>query len=47
MRAQVQAFCGGLQQMASKFNLDYVRASTAVPFEDVVLKSLRGRGLVR
>jgi len=45
--AQVQEFCGGLQQMAAKFNLDYVQASTALPFEDVVLKSLRGRGLVR
>ena len=45
--AQVQGFCDGLAQMAAKFNLDYVQASTAVPFEDVVLKSLRGRGLVR
>ena len=45
--AQVQAFCGGLEAMAAKFNLDYVRASTAVPFEDIVLKSLRGRGLMR
>ncbi len=44
---QVKTFCDGLQGMAAKFNLDYVLASTAVPFEDVVLKSLRGRGLVR
>ena len=47
MKTKVQGFCAGLQQMAAKFNLDYVQASTAVPFEDVVLKSLRGRGLVR
>ncbi len=45
--AGVQRFCGSLQDMAAKFNLDYVLASTGVPFEDVVLKSLRGRGLVR
>ena len=44
---QVQGFCDSLQLLAAKFNLDYVQASTAVPFEDIVLKSLRGRGLVR
>lgn len=45
--AGVQRFCKSLTDMAAKFNLDYVLASTGVPFEDVVLKSLRGRGLVR
>jgi uncharacterized protein (DUF58 family) len=45
--AQVQSFCTGLQQLAGRYNLEYVRTSTALPFEDVVLKSLRGRGLLR
>ncbi len=45
--AGVKRFCTSLTDMAAKFNLDYVLASTGVPFEDVVLKSLRGRGLVR
>jgi uncharacterized protein (DUF58 family) len=46
-QAQVQSFCAGLQGLANRYNLDYVRASTGTPFEDVVLKSLRGGGLVR
>ncbi len=45
--AQLQSFCAGLQALANRYNLDYVRASTGLPFEDVVLKSLRGGGLVR
>jgi len=44
--AQVESFCAGLQRLAGRYNLDYVRASTGTPFEDVVLKSLRG-GVVR
>ena len=44
---QLQAFCGDLQQTAARYGMDYVRTSTAVPFEDVILKFLRSRGLVR
>jgi uncharacterized protein (DUF58 family) len=44
--ARVEGFCAGLQRLAGRYNLDYVRASTGTPFEDVVLKSLRG-GVVR
>ncbi len=44
--ARVEEFCAGLARMAGRYNLDYVRASTGTPFEDVVLKSLRG-GVVR
>ncbi len=45
--AQLQSFCAGLQALANRYSMDYVRASTGLPFEDVVLKSLRGGGLVR
>ncbi len=44
---QLQTFCDGLQQTASRYGMDYVRTSTSVPFEDVILKFLRARGLVR
>ncbi len=45
--AQLQSFCAGLQALANRYSMDYVRASTGLPFEDVVLKSLRGGGMVR
>ncbi len=45
--AGLKTFCDGLQAMANRYGMDYVRSSTALPFEDVVLKSLRGGGLVR
>jgi len=45
--AQFQSFCGGLQTLANRYNMDYVRASTAVPFEDVILKFLRSGGLLK
>lgn len=45
--AQLQTFCAGLQALASRYNLDYVRASTGQPLEDVILKSLRSGGLIR
>ena len=45
--ARVQSFCAELQAFANRYNMDYVRASTDVPFEDVILKFLRGGGLVR
>jgi len=45
--AGLKTFCDGLQAMANRYGMDYVRSSTATPFEDVVLKSLRGGGLVR
>ena len=45
--AGLKTFCDGLQALANRYGMDYVRSSTALPFEDVVLKSLRGGGLVR
>ena len=45
--AQLQTFFAGLQALASRYNLDYVRTSTGQPVEDVILKSLRSGGLIR
>ena len=41
------SFCGGLQTLSNRYNMDYVRASTGVPFEDVILKFLRTGGLLK
>ena len=45
--AQLVSFCGGLQTLSNRYNMDYVRASTGVPFEDVILKFLRTGGLLK
>lgn len=51
LRALYQARLGRLlrdfEQYCSKRNIDYLRASTAIPFEDVVLKYLRQGTFVR
>jgi uncharacterized protein (DUF58 family) len=39
-------FCGGLQRFCRRYGADYIRASTATPFEDLILSYLRGSGLV-
>lgn len=46
-QAQLTAFCDGLQGFASRYGMDYVRAATDLPFEDVILKFLRRQGLLR
>ena len=33
--------------MASRYGMDYVRSSTGVPFEDVILQYLRRGGLLK
>ena len=45
--AQVQSFCGGLQTLANRYGMDYVRTSTGVPFEEVILKYLRNGGMLK
>jgi uncharacterized protein (DUF58 family) len=40
-RARLQAYLDDLQRYCRKAGVDYLRASTAIPFEDVVLKYLR------
>jgi uncharacterized protein (DUF58 family) len=42
----LEAFCGGLQSFARRYGVDYIRASTATPFEDLVLQTMRRSGRV-
>ncbi len=46
-RQALEAFCGGLADMAGRHGMDYVRVTTETPFEDLLLKTLRGAGLLR
>lgn len=46
-QAQLKTFCDGLHGFASRYGMDCVRASTDVPFEDVILKFLRLQGVLR
>lgn len=46
-RAAFDQFCGALSEMASRHRIDYIRVTTADPFEDLLLKTLRGAGLLR
>jgi uncharacterized protein (DUF58 family) len=41
------AFCGEIEQFCHRYGIDYLRTSTATPFEDLVLKYLRRGGLVK
>lgn len=41
------AFCGEIETFCHRYGIDYLRASTALPFEDLVLKYLRRGGLVK
>ena len=45
-QAAVDRFCGGLQGFCRRYGLDYIRTTTSMPFEDLVLKYLRRVGLV-
>lgn len=41
------AFCDGLRALAGRYGMDYVRADTSIPFEDVILKFLRTQSVLR
>ncbi len=40
-------FCSEVEGFCNRYGIDYVRVSTATPFEDLVLRILRKEGLVR
>lgn len=40
-------FIASLQAFSSRYGMDYVRAATTVPFEDVILKFLRTQSVLR
>jgi hypothetical protein len=46
-QAALDSFCGEIETFANRYGLDYLRASTAMPFEDLVLKYLRQGGIVK
>jgi uncharacterized protein (DUF58 family) len=46
-KEQVKAFTDSLRTTASRYGMDYVQTSTAVPFENVILQSLRRVALVK
>jgi hypothetical protein len=41
------AFCAEIETFCHRYGIDYLRASTALPVEDLVLKYLRRGGLVK
>ena len=46
-RKALEEFCAGLKQVCSRYGMEYIRATTDVPFEELVLRVLRGAGVVR
>jgi len=42
----LQAFCGRLDEACRRYGINLLRASTAEPFDDLILKYLRRRGMV-
>jgi Uncharacterized conserved protein (some members contain a von Willebrand factor type A (vWA) domain) len=46
-QATLDAFCAEIETFANRYGLDYLRASTAMPFEDIILKYLRQGGLIK
>jgi uncharacterized protein (DUF58 family) len=46
-RAALASLCGQLSDTASRYGMDYLRTTTDTPFEDLLLKTLRGTGLLR
>jgi uncharacterized protein (DUF58 family) len=46
-QATLKGFCAEIETFAHRYGLDYLRTSTAVPFEDLILKYLREGGLVK
>ena len=41
------AFCAEIESFANRYGIDYLRTSTTLPFEDLILKYLRQQGLLR
>jgi uncharacterized protein (DUF58 family) len=43
----LEAFCGEIETFANRYGCDYLRASTDMQFEDIILKYLRQGGLIK
>lgn len=46
-RSALADFCGQLSDTANRHGIDYLRVTTDTSFEDLLLKTLRGTGLLR
>jgi hypothetical protein len=46
-QATLDAFCAEIETFASRYGMEYLRTSTAMPFEDIILKYLRQGGLIK
>ena len=45
--AALDQFCNDLETFSNRYGMDYLRTSTSMPFEDVILKYLRQGGLIK
>ncbi len=43
----LNAFCGDVESFCHRYGIDYLRTSSALPFEDLVLKYMRQNGMVK
>jgi uncharacterized protein (DUF58 family) len=46
-KATLDGFCAEIETFANRYGCDYLRTSTAMPFEDIILKYLRQGGLIK
>ncbi len=46
-QATLDAFCAEIEGFANRYGVDYLRTSTEMPFEDIILKYLRQGGLIK
>lgn len=46
-REAFQQFCSQLAEVSAQYGMDYIRVTTDTPVEDLLLKTLRGAGLLR
>lgn len=46
-KAALTSFCEEIETFSRRYGVDYVRASTVLPFEDVILQYLRRGGIVK
>ncbi|OPZ01364.1 MAG: YceG-like family protein [Alphaproteobacteria bacterium ADurb.BinA305] len=46
-RKALEEFCAGIGALCSRYGMGYVRAATDVPFDELVLRTLRAGGVLR
>jgi len=43
----LNSFCAEVESFSHRYGIDYIRTSTALPFEDLVLKYMRQNGMIK